>query len=607
MIILTFSRWDFHNVQITKLAIFQTISYPSLEWAGIISKEPCYNKTALEMTLNWYEPELTNFLKDNRTLSRQPGPLTSARRFGFTRLTLVKGAAILLGLLGLLEIGRAFLALFAPVVIDYCEMTVGGAVEQLRQGYSLKEMYAPPGAAYGMPGVQYPPLFILLVWAFQSVSGLGIFLAERLAAWFFYAGAGALVGLIVWKESGQKVTALISAGLPFCFWSVIIFAHAARVDPLALFLSLLAAYCYRRAQPNFLNLALVALVAALAFFSKQTYLAVTAAVFLDLLFSPAAKPETPAPWQVGFLKKISRSSLGKAVTFAGLFVLWVGLGFGLFGGLSAGEIFGIFDPSRAGSFIFDKAPGFVGYFLLDHLPLIGLALVSLVIQWRKRQRFWVFYTLFAALACVTIIKDGAVDYYFNELAYLLALAVGLLVAHLQNPQQATAPNAGLAKTKKKISSAKWVGPALAVQVVIALGMFVFWSPWKDFHASQAAYEQGLALVNQAYREEASGGKPPLVLVDSFLIETGRARQVGDYFIYSVLLRNGKRDATPLVTDLENRRYGLIITETFNRWPPEVEAALAKGYNPGSITRSDGQTLYYVYRPKPGPALSRDDP
>lgn len=544
---------------------------------------------------------MTNFLKDNRTLSRQ----SDLRRFAFNRLTLVKGAAILLGLLGLLEIGRAFVALFAPVVIDYCEMTVGGAVEQLRQGYNLQEMYAPPGAAYGMPGVQYPPLFILLVWAFQSLSGLGIFLAERLVAWFFYAGAGALVGLIVWKESGRKGVALISAGLPFCFWSVIIFAHAARVDPLALFLSLLAAYCYRRGQPNILNLAVVALLAALAFFSKQTYLAVTAAVFLDLLFSPAANPEKAAPWQVGLLKKISRAGIGKAATFAGLFGAWAGLGFGLFGWLSAGEIFGIFDPSRAGSFIFDKAPGFVGFFLLDHLPLIGLALASLAIQWRQGQRFWVFYTLFAALACVTIIKDGAVDYYFNELAYLLALAVGLLVAHLQNPQPATAPNARL--SKGKFFSRKWVGPALAVQVVIALGMFVFWSPWKDFNASQAAYEQGLALVNQAYRDEANGGKPPLVLVDSFLIETGRARQVGDYFIYSVLLRNGKRDATPLVSDLEKQRYGLIITETFNRWPPEVEAALAKGYNPGSITRSDGQTLYYVYRAKPDPALSRNIP
>ncbi len=545
---------------------------------------------------------MINSVKDNPINPNQTGLKMFDRRYQFKRSALIKLAALILGLLGCLEIARAFLALFSPIVIDYCEMTVGGAVEQLRPGASLREMYAPPAAPYGMPGVQYPPLFMLLVWGFQSLTGLGVFLAERLSAWGFYAGAGVLVGLIVWKETGRKGAALISAGLPFCFWSVIIFAHAARVDPLALFLSLLAAFGYRRLQKNFLTLALVALLAVLAFFSKQTYLAITAAVFLDLLFSTPKDPAKTASRQVGVLKHISREGLLKAVAFAGMLAAWAGLGFGLFGWLSAGEIFGIFDPSRAGSFIFDKAPGFVGFFLLDHLPLISLALVSLWLQWRQNQKFWVFYTLFAALACVTIVKDGAVDYYFNELAYLLALAVGLLVARFFN-SPAERP---VETSKFFLAARKWIGPALAVQAVIALGMFVFWSPWKDFNASEGPYRQGLALVRQAYQSEGIGGKPPLVLVDSFLIETGRSRQVGDYFIYSVLLKNGKRETAPLVTDLENRRYSLIITETFNRWPPEVEAALAKGYNPSSIIRTDGQAIYYVYRVKTDPTPGKGD-
>jgi hypothetical protein len=546
------------------------------------------------------KPALTNSVKDNQINKDQPGQEKAVRRFHFRRVTFVKLAATILGLLGLVEIARAFLALFSPVVIDYCEMTVGGAVEQLRLGASLRDIYSPPAAPYGMPGVQYPPLFILLVWGFQSLTGLGIFLAERFVAWGFYAGAGALVGLIVWKETGRKWAGLVSAGLPFCFWSVIIFAHAARVDPLALFLSLLAAFIYRQARKTFLNLALVALLAALAFFSKQTYLAVTVAVFLDLAFSTSKNPGKTAYGQSGLLKQISREGLLKAAGFAAMFGVWAGLGFGLFGWLSAGGIFSIFDPARAGSFIFDKAPGFVGFFLLDHLPFISLALVSLFLQWRQNQKFWVFYTLFAALACVTIIKDGAVDYYFNELAYLLALAVGLLVARFSS---SSPEKQGETTRRNLFVSRKWIGPALVFQAVIALGMLIFWSPWKDFNASEAAYQQGLELIRQAYQGEANGGKPPLVLVDSFLIETGRAPQVGDYFIYSVLLRNGKRDPIPLITDLENRRYSLIITETFNRWPPEVEAALAKGYNSGSITRTDGQAIYYVYRAKPAQTSS----
>lgn len=540
---------------------------------------------------------MTNSTRDNRIALNQKESQTPNSRFRFDHLFLTRGAALLLGIFGLVEIGRSFGAIFSPVVIDYCEMTVGGAVEQLRLGYSLGDMYSPPGAAYSMPGVQYPPLFILLVAAFQKLTGLGIFLAERFAAWSFYAGSGALVGLIVWRETRHKWPALIAAALPFCFWSVIIFAHAARVDPLALFLSLLAALVYRRSQ-SFSNLALAALLATLAFFTKQTYLAVTAAVFCDLLFS-APYSEAKTTGQTGFLRLIKRPGLLKAVAWAGMFVGWAGLGFILFGWLSAGQIFGIFDPARAGSFIFDKAPGFVGFFLLDHLPLIALALLSLALQWRQKERFWVFYTLFAALACITIVKDGAVDYYFNELAYLLALAVGLLLARFF-----TSLNKSRVEKAQDFPGQKWLGAALAVQAVIALGMLVFWSPWKDFDASQPAYQEGLALVRQAYNDAANGGKPSLVLVDSFLIETGHAGQIGDYFIYSVLLRNGKRDAAPLVADLENRKYALVITETFNGWPPEVEAALAKGYNPASIRRTDGPTIYYVYRAKSGPANSR---
>ena len=547
---------------------------------------------------------ISRFLKD---LEKRKPNLTDIAtgshektRLQINRITIIKWAASILGLLGFLELGRAFLALFSPVVIDYCEMTVGGAAEQLRLGASLGDMYSPPVAAYGMPGVQYPPLFILLVAFIRAISGLGIILAERLPAWGLYTASGGLVGWIVWKETGQKWAAIVSAGLPFCFWSVIIFIHAARVDPLALFLSLLAAFVYRCSQ-SFKNLALVSLLAALAFFSKQTYLAVTAAVFFDLLLS---RPKDPvktqaAAWQVGFLKTLSPDGLRKAVSFGGMFLAWVVAGFGLFGWLSEGEIFGIFDPTRAGSFIFDKAPGFVGFFLLGHLPLILLALYSLRQLWREGQRFWTFYSGFAALACVTIVKDGAVDYYFNELAYLLALSVGLLVARMLK----TSSESQLTPNSKTRSwpTGRLIGIGLAVQAVIALGMLIGWSPWKDFNASEAPYRDGLALVNKAYQAEVSGEKPPLVLVDSFLIETGRASQVGDYFIYSVLLRNGKRDATPLIKDLENRRYSLIITETFLRWPPEVEAALSKGYNSGSIKRTDGQIIYLIYRPVENPA------
>jgi hypothetical protein len=493
----------------------------------------------------------------------------------YRAVKITKVITILLALLALLQLGRAFTALFSPVVIDYCEMMVGGAIAQLQASHDLSAIYAPPAAPYGMPGVQYPPLFI---WLGAILPGLPTVLAERLLAWSLYVGAGALVGLNVWQETHQKWAALVAAIIPFCFWSVIIFVHTARVDPLALFLSLLAAYIYRRqtraGSPSLPELALVALLCALAFFSKQTYLAVSAAIFFDLGLKGWRNP---------------KSSIQSALSFSLLWLGWVGLGFGLFGWLSGGEFFGIYDAARAGSFILQLVPGFVGFFVLDHLPLLILAGIALRRQWQQGEYFWPLYSLFAALACVTIIKDGAVDYYFNELAYTLAVAVGLQLATVLAGDS----------HKQKAPGFKLNGTTvlLGVQTLVALGMFLGWSHWKDYDNNRRAYEEGLALVRTTQAEDASSSRPSLILVNSFLLETDRADQIGDYFIYSVLLKNGKRDMRPLVSDLEAERYRLIMTEEFNRWPPEVEAAFANHYNKRIIVGEAGRKIYWIFTPR----------
>ena len=575
------------------------------------------------------------------------------------RLDPLKWAGLSLFVVAGLEVGRALLAAFTPIVLDYSEMIVAGATEQLRVTGSLHDIYAPPAAPYGMPGVQYPPLFILLNVALRGLSGLGSVLSERLLTWSLYLASGGLVGVIVWQETGKRRVALLTAALPFCFWNVIIFLHAGRVDPLALFFSLLAAYVYRRQSrlgpPTFRGLLLVAGLCVLAFLSKQTYLAAPAAIFLDLLLlkkpnlterwagqlaeqHPAPNPymyagtdlwaqqadaptNVPTPTNVPGLPKSGTTGLTAAkninpqpnpttilrasiypqgnplgrnlqstiynpLVFALAWLALTALALTVLGWWSGGELFGIYDPARAGSFILSRVPGFVSIFLLDHLPLLVIALVGLWRLARQGDRFWPLYTLFAALACTTIVKDGAVDYYFNELAYVLSVGVGL----------------GLA-TALKTGRRRLVTAGLAVQTLIALGMLVGWSHWRDFDMSRQAYQQGLALVRSAQTSEAQGGKPALVLVDSFLLETGQPQKVADYFIYSVLLSNRRRDPTPLINDLQNERYGMIITENFLRWPPLVEAALANRYNLRIILGEDGRKPYWVYTLRSAPTAN----
>ncbi len=491
---------------------------------------------------------------------------------------------VLVGLAGL-QLLRAFTALFAPIVLDYCEMVLAGATEQLRQSGNLRDIYAPPQAAYGMPGIQYPPLFTLLTTALRTVTGLSPVLVERLLAWSLYATAAGLVGLNVWQEVRHKWLAALGFGLPFCFWGVIIFIQAARVDPLALSLSLLTAYLYRHQTQTgpvkYGTLALVAGTGVLAFFSKQTYLAVSAAIFFDIILCKVDLSNLAGCSDQKATRQIGKFKAKRLVFFCGCWLGWAGLGMALFGWLSAGELFGIFEPARAGSFIFSKVPGFLSIFVFDHLPLLLLALIGLWWQWRQGQRFWPLYSLFAALTCITIIKDGAVDYYFNELGYVLSVSVVLAL------------QPGL-----KLPRPGWRWAALTLQALLAAAMFLGWSQWKDYNAGQEAYDKGLALVRAAQVQEQQGGKPGLVLVDSFLLETGQAQRVGDYFIYSVLLSNNRRDPQPLINDLLAGRYRVIITENFLKWPPAVEAALSGRYQLQVIADKDGRKPYRVYTLRP---------
>jgi hypothetical protein len=127
----------------------------------------------------------------------------------------------------------------------------------------------------------------------------------------------------------------------------------------------------------------------------------------------------------------------------------------------------------------------VGFFLLDHAPLIIIALVALVWQWRQGRRFWPLYIFFATLACASNVKDGAVDYYFNEVAYLLAAQVGIALAlwfKVQSSRFKVQGSKFNTPTGVSVQSSRFsslIIVLLGLQVVIAAGMFVAWNQWRD--------------------------------------------------------------------------------------------------------------------------------
>lgn len=556
----------------------------------------------------------------------------------FFKLNWLKWLAAGLALGGAAELIRGFAALFDPLTLDYSEMIVAGMARQLSRTSSLAAIYAPLTTPYALPGVQYPPLFIWLNLLLLKLTGLPPLLSTRLLAWTAYAGSGFLVGGLVWQETRQRWAAVVAAGLPFCFWSVIIFINAARPDPLALFFSLLAAFFYRRMgksnslskdrsdqttmklechsergtseesvaenlrgaefnilatdaagyplggrasipgtpsvptrrdnEPAFvqigvgsvsvkahlLKLFAIALLCALAFLSKQTYLAIGAAIFFDLMLTRGRR----------------RAALFFGLT---LVALLVG-GILLVNTLADGTFVGIFDPARAARFIFDKVPGFVGFFVLDHSPLFLIAGASMVWQLRRGEKFWPLYTLFATLACAAIVKDGAVDYYFNELAYVLSVNVGLALAG--NSTEPRAKN--------------WLTAAIGVQMLIAVAMFGAWGQGRAFDNFRQAYSEGVTLVQTAQAQN----RPVLIFADNLLLATNHTDLIGDYFIYSILVENKRRDPQPLVSDLERGYYDFVIGEEFFRWPQVFQTALDKYYTLHYLDGQDGRHLFRLY-------------
>jgi hypothetical protein len=191
------------------------------------------------------------------------------------------------------------------------------------------------------------------------------------------------------------------------------------------------------------------------------------------------------------------------------------------------------------------------------------------------------------LSCFTIVKDGAIDYYFTELAYIVVIQVGIAVQTLTKRV-----NSGFTTTRF-VSQGLWL--LLFLQCLIAIGMLVGWSQTTATDNFKVAYNEGARLVTQAKAQN----QPALILADGLLIETGQYQKVGDYLIYSILLSSGSRDVTPLLADLKTQHWQLIITvdPKLYRWSNEISELLGKNYSLKILKGADNTGLYWVYQTK----------
>lgn len=156
----------------------------------------------------------------------------------------------------------------------------GGMVDHIRRLQGGFPLYVAPSIDF-VPYI-YPPLYFYLASALTSLLGLG-FMPLRLISVLSSFGIFAMLALIIWRETQDRLAALLGVGFFAATFAISgAWFDIGRVDSLFIFLTLIGMYLIRFGQFRF-----VVIIAAVVFFlatmTKQTALAITVAATVYLL------------------------------------------------------------------------------------------------------------------------------------------------------------------------------------------------------------------------------------------------------------------------------------------------------------------------------------
>lgn len=448
-----------------------------------------------------------------------------------------------------------------PYPLDYGEGPLLSHARQLADG---RPVYLIPGAESPWTIVNYPPVYPLANAAVSVLAGPAYWygrLISMVGAVLSAVFAGLIVGRVTRDRSAALVTALLMPVIPYLgAWAAL-----ARVDALALGLSLAGLWCVvRQPTSNRWLIAAVVLLTAAAY-TRQTYLLVAPVAAFCWL------------WPDG-----RRRALGFAAALAGS-VLVLGLALNL---------------ATAGGFWFNVVTANVNAFdwtlltayLTDigsHVPVLVLLLVAGGIVGIRRQqqstRLLIPYALSALVIVLTSGKEGSNVNYLLEFGTALCLASGLLLAAVRSsPRARTA-----------------VLVALLLQSLLLLvaphGYYGYLGSLVDNRAVPARIS---AVVT------ASGG-PILADEDAGFLPINGDPIVLQTFEFRQLALAGVWDQTPLLTSIENRTYPLIMIYTNGRspsvleqrWTPEMLTAIHANYRQTEVIDRGGRRKTLIYEPR----------
>jgi hypothetical protein len=455
-------------------------------------------------------------------------------------------------------VGHEARAIAFPYPLDYGE---GPLLEQARRLTAGENIYSPTLEHYPFTIANYPPLFPLLLGVAGHLGGWTL-ASARLLTFAAAAACAALVTAIARAAGASRGAALVGGALflanPYVvFWSTLV-----RIDLVALAFSLGALLVVVRGPRDTRRLLVAGALVLLAALTRQSHLlAAPAAIAVGLVFERRARA---AAFVAGFASAVALVTVALAAATHGGFLLHT-------------------VTANRNAYSVSLLQYFAGDFAQTSGLLAALAAASAVLATRGlaapvRATLAAYFPL-TLLSALTIGKVGSHVNYFLELvaASSVLCGVALCRAHEQ-------------------STPAWRSFGVWTTATACLGIGVGHSLLRPENMEAKLRRRAdFDALAQVLRRE-----PGRVLADEtmgMLVLTGHRIELQP-FEFTQLARQGLWDDSPVVRDLQDGSFGLVLVNdgpetpaswTRDRWTASMLAALHARYTPAGAL--GGATLY----------------
>jgi hypothetical protein len=421
---------------------------------------------------------------------------------------------------------------------------------------NLGELPYTSNAAYPYYSSNYPPVWSYLVSIPMAWLGPGLGPA-RLVSTLAGIGTSLLLGLATRRMSGSTLAGILAGGFflasPYVFHTT----PLARVNGTALFFAVSGLALVE--QPTRARVVLASLAFVAALFTKQTTVDAVVAGVLWL-------------WLRDWRRGVLAGSVITAGGLLGLAALIVATGGAFWLNVVAGNA----NPMDPG-----QLSGYLMNFGLLHCVLVAMAAAEL----RRNRSPWALYFVTASVAALGVAKWGAGESYF-----LGAIAASCVLAGTWAARQLQ--SAGHIRVA--------VCAALLLQAALmshgALSDTLNWLPDRGPQGALLGRPPAEADRFEAERlaERIRNATGPVLAEDpSFVVVAGQG-VVGNATHLRNLYKAGLWDPAPLVSDLAQRRYAIVVLNA-ELYPEPVLTAIGRFYFVDRAVRVNGAT-YHVFLP-----------